>query len=71
MPKTKRQKLSLYELLEYFNMEEKAVKHMEVVRWGETSTKTSLLGISGLVSSTALRKIYSLEIGTPIEDIAD
>ena len=41
MPKTK---LSLYGLLEYFNMEEKAMKHMKAIRWEETSTKTSLNG---------------------------
>ncbi len=33
MPKQKRQKLSLYELLEHFDTEEKAMKHIEAVRW--------------------------------------
>ena len=33
MPKPKRQKLSLYELLEHFDTEEKAMRHIEKVRW--------------------------------------
>lgn len=76
MPKPKRQKLSLYELLEHFNTEEKAMKHIEKVRWeGKRhcprcgSTETSEASHKKMPYwCKDCRKYFSVRTGTLMED---
>lgn len=76
MPKPKRQKLSLYELLEHFDTEEKTMRHIEAVRWEGNrccprcgSTKTTESSHKKMPYwCGACRKYFSVRTGTLMED---
>ena len=76
MPKQKRQKLSLYQLLEIFDTEEKAMKHIEKVRWegsrhcprcGSVETKEASHKKMPYWCKDC-RKYFSVRTGTLMED---
>ncbi len=77
MPKKpKRQKLSLYELLEYFDTEEKAMRHIEEVRWEGNRTCPRCGSVETTESSHkkmpywcgVCRKYFSVRTGTLMEE---
>jgi transposase-like protein len=76
MEKPKRQKLSLYELLEHFDTEEKAMKHIEAVRWEGSrccpycgSMETSEVSHKTMpYRCPSCRKYFSVRTGTLMEE---
>ena len=74
--KQKRQKFSLYELLEYFDTEEKTMKHIETVRWEGNRCCPRCRSVETTESShkkmpywcKSCRKYFSVRTGTLMED---